>query len=67
MTKKDYIIIASAIWRSGMIKDKNKVRQQAREDMRRLIAHDLCGELKGDNPRFDADKFLEACNVRNVG
>ena len=67
MTKKDYIIIASAIWRSGMIKDKNKVRQQAREDMRRLIAHGLCGELKGDNPRFDADKFLEACNVRNVG
>ena len=67
MTKKDYIIIANSIRRSGIIEDKNKVRQHARERMRSLIAHDLCGELKGDNPKFDADKFLEACNVQNVG
>lgn len=67
MTKKDYIIVARSIWRSGMIQDKNKVRQQAREDMRRLIAHDLCGEMKADNPKFDANKFLKACNVQNVG
>ena len=65
MTKKDYIVIASAIWRSGYIEDKNAIRQKAKEDMRRLITLNLISELKKDNPKFDAEKFKEACDIIN--
>ncbi len=63
MTKKDYELIAQSIWRSGYIKDKNKVRQQAKEEMRRLIAYDLASSLSNENPRFDRSEFYEACGV----
>jgi hypothetical protein len=63
MSKKDFKLIAESIWRSGVIKDKNKVRQSAKDEMRRLIAHDLIGSLKNDNPLFDENKFLTACGL----
>lgn len=63
MTKKDYELIAMSIWRSGFIIDKNKVRQQAKQDIRRLIMNDLIAGLKNDNPNFDADKFMKACGI----
>lgn len=64
MTKKDYILIATSIWRSGYLTDRNKIRQEAKEKMRRLIAIDLASELKNDNPKFDREKFMETCGVR---
>lgn len=67
MTTKDYELIAESIWRSGYIPDKNKVRQEARERMRRLIAVDLAAGLAKDNPFwFDRDKFLKDCRVEEV-
>lgn len=63
MTRKDYELIAQVIWRSGYIKDKNKIRQEAREQMRRLIVSDFIGSLKKDNPQFNPDKFLKACGM----
>lgn len=63
MTKKDYKIIAESIWRSGYIKDKNKVKQQAKEKMRCLIANDLTSSLKADNPSFNKNIFLKACGI----
>lgn len=63
MTKKDHIRIARSIWRSGFVQDKNKVRQEAKESMRRLIAIDLATELQQDNPLFDRDRFMEACRL----
>jgi len=63
MTKKDYELIAESIWRSGYMVDKNKIRQEAKESMRRLIANDLAGSFSGDNPRFDKKNFLTACNI----
>jgi hypothetical protein len=63
MTKKDYVLIAESIWRSGYIKDKNKVRQEAKEDIRRLIAIDLASNLQQENPKFDRKKFMDACNI----
>ena len=63
MTRKDYQLIAESIHRSGMIEDKNKIRQQGAENMRRLIACDLIGSLKHDNPNFNEDKFLQACGI----
>jgi len=56
----NYKEIAESIWRSGYIKDKNKVRQEAREDMRRLIASDIAGTIKSKDARED---FLRECNL----
>lgn len=64
MTKKDYILIAQSVWRSGYVKDKNAVRQLAKEAMRRLIAIDLATSLQADNPDFNRTKFMEACGVQ---
>ncbi len=66
MKIKDYELIAGAIHRSGMalsIKDNNKVKQQARNEMKELIVADLGGTLKNDNPLFDKYKFYGACGV----
>ena len=65
MTKKDYIIIAGSIWRSGFIKDKNAIKQQAKESMRRLIVNDLIGSLRKDNPKFNENMFIKACGINN--
>lgn len=61
MTKKDYVLIVEAIWRSGYVKDKNKIRQEPKENMRKLIASDLTSSLANENPKFDRSKFLRAC------
>ena len=63
MTKKDYILISESIWRAGFIADKNKVKQAAREKMRRLITIDLASSLANDNPSFDREKFYKACGI----
>ena len=61
MATIDSDAIARSIWRSGYVKDKNKVRQEAKEKMRHLIAVDISSELKKDNPQFDTVKFLKDC------
>ena len=61
MTKKDYELIATAIWRAGAITDKNKVRQEAKEAQRRLITINIAVDLRQDNPRFDSAIFSKAC------
>ena len=61
LTKKHFKLIAMSIWRSGAIKDKNKVKQAAREKIRHLIATDLASSLKSENPYFNKDKFMDAC------
>ncbi len=63
MKKKDYELIAESIWRSGYIKDKNKIRQEAREKMRRLIAVDLASNLKNKNIHFNELKFYKECGI----
>lgn len=64
MTKKYYELVASSVYRSGIIADKNKIRQQARENMRRLIAYDLSSTLGANDDKFNKDKFLELCGVK---
>lgn len=65
MTKKDYELIAGAFHRSGFIEDKNKVRQQAKMAMHRLIVVDLGASLMHENPKFDVHKFHKACGYWN--
>ena len=62
MNKKDYEIIAAAIWRSGFIEDKNRIKQNAKEEMRRLIALDIVGSFKEDK-NFDEVAFLKNCGL----
>lgn len=61
MTKQDYQLIATSIWRSGYVKDPNKVRQAARQKIRQLIATDLATSLTKTNSLFDREKFMQAC------
>lgn len=53
MTRKDYVLIASAF---------RVLRQEAR---RNDAAYELCNKLQQDNPRFDRKKFLDACGVES--
>lgn len=67
MTKSNYVLIADSIHRSKMVTEmleKNQVRKQAKLDAYRLVASDLAGSLYGDNKKFDRDKFLKACGVK---
>lgn len=63
MTKKDYILIAAALNRSkpesylkGIIHSPNLERQWECD-----VEH-IADVLQEDNPRFDRDKFIQACN-----
>ena len=55
--------IATAIWRSGYIKDRNKVRQRSKVEMQRLIVSNIASELKEENPNFDTEKFEIDCGL----
>ena len=48
MTKKDYIAIAKIINKFGKIEH--------------MLLLKMCEYFKKNNPNFDADKFIEACN-----
>ena len=48
MTKKDYIAIAKIINKFGKIEH--------------MLLLKMCEYFKKDNPNFDEDKFIEACN-----
>ena len=63
MTKKDYVLIAESFWRVGFLKDRNQVRESAKQARTRAIAVDLAYSLKNENPRFDPDKFLKTCGI----
>jgi len=65
MVTKDYNLIAMSIWRSGFIKDKNKIRQEARENMRKLITNDIIGSLK-QKPNFNENEFLKNCGYEKL-
>jgi hypothetical protein len=62
----EYNLVASALWRSGsamQIRDKNKVKQQARAEMLRLITTDLCASFAHEDDNFDEKAFLAVCGV----
>lgn len=64
MNQKEYEILAGVIHRSGFIKDPNKIRQDAKAKMLRLIVTDLCATLAHEYPAtFDEAKFLKAAGL----
>jgi hypothetical protein len=59
MTKQDYIKLSTAIKsHTSLIKEKDDSQQLIRKDD---FIMDLCDILLEDNPRFDIQKFIEAC------
>ena len=58
MTRKDYVMIAEVINRNTV-----SLTESALIDFARM-AEDLATELQNDNPRFDRDRFLDACGVK---
>lgn len=65
MTRKDYELIAGALWRSNRAKSLigNKVQRTAALQGIELVAIDLAATLANDNLRFDREKFLTACGI----
>jgi len=61
MTKKDYIIIARAIknaWKHTMLYEGYTSKIEAMS-----LIGSLSTELSKDNPRFNEQKFIDACQV----
>ncbi len=66
MTKKDYIKIVAVIKKEIDRSKSNKTDQDylnGRYDATRDTALDLAVVFASDNPRFDQDRFLEACGL----
>lgn len=63
MSKKDYVLIAGAIWKCSAIVKDNNIQTTNASEMIRAIAGQLAIDLKQDNPRFDQHKFYEACGL----
>lgn len=71
MTRKDYQMIADVLSRhiahwdrakEVLAEDRLKSQAAASAMTARDIALSFAGELANTNPRFDRERFLEACN-----
>lgn len=63
MTKKDYVLIAEAMHKVG---DLLSSRQIYSFDVFLTICYIVANSLSSDNPRFDRNKFLTACGVKEL-
>lgn len=61
MTRKDYVLIAAALKRAQVaeVYEHDKNMRAGVEYAARCVAITLAE----DNPRFDRDRFLQACGV----
>lgn len=71
MTRKDYILIASAVRRARMQSNDNHCTGQITEnrvvnESIDLIVEELCGVLHRNNPNFNEDMFAEACHYKRA-
>ena len=57
MTRKDYVIIAEVFAHFGQM-------VELEETIGADIARNLADALQADNPRFNRDRFLDACGVK---
>lgn len=65
MTKKDYELIAGCFRTDieGWREESGPVYGQEAIDALTLNAVRLVNQLEKDNPKFDRDKFLQACGI----
>jgi len=66
MTRKDYILIARIIHDNAHRQNEAMYglsEPSERRLTRYLIARDFADALQADNPRFNRNKFMQACGV----
>jgi len=73
MTRKDYVIIADTIAGfardiaidsdSEYLTDRARAIRSGERDALVTIAHRLAEQLRQDNPRFDRQRFIQACQL----
>lgn len=65
MTKKDYELIAKAIEGAGVALRYASVNTGETRRALQIVTLQLSSALAIENPRFDKDKFYNACKVDN--
>lgn len=65
MTRKDYKLIAEGIREEVMYIEFNEklLRPDIQMSGIRRVVVSLCASLRNDNPRFDSNKFMQACGL----
>jgi hypothetical protein len=72
MTRKDYILIADTIAQmsrdiandpSKDLSDRGRAILSGERLATYTIAHRLAEQLRQDNPRFDRQRFIDACQL----
>ena len=58
MTKKDYELTARGIFRLYSVSSVDM-----RHAIKQVVGH-LVSEYKNDNPKFNKDKFIKACGIK---
>ena len=62
MTKRDFVLIAEALRVERPDRDGTRWADGARDEWSTVVLR-LARALAGSNPRFDKDRFLEACGI----
>jgi hypothetical protein len=62
MTRKDYVMIAEAI-QGAVNYEQNFNNNEAGADAIKKFSVTLSALLLADNPRFDVNRFFDACEV----
>jgi len=62
MSKKDYELIAKAIYGS-LIQSGSLEWQERFTEQHRITARHIANALERTNPRYDRERFLTACGV----
>jgi len=66
LTKKHYKIIADAIADTTQCKSSNDNYTSGYNDSRLHLARLLCIRFAADNPNFSAEKFYNACKLKET-
>lgn len=66
MSKKDYIILADAVKHTvNQVRKNESIKSVANSQLFiiSVLVTSLCVRLKEDNPNFDQEKFMIACDI----
>lgn len=63
MTRKDYVMIAAALWRSKPLAILNPRMDAVRQSVYEMAVRNIADALAADNAAFDRARFLKACGV----
>lgn len=63
MTKRDYQAIARAIYQTREMIYRDPSHDEVRDLLLADLAERLSDVMAADNPRFDRERFIEACET----